>query len=358
MLSNGRNGSTPIADVVSDWVEPKTSLGFTIVNRGPRSRDQTIRAALESELVSGFATALELSRAVGASEKAVFEHLEHLRRSHAEHFDIEPASCRKCDFVFDTRERLRRPSRCPSCKSERLNPPRFRFLPPEAEEPHADHPVEIVQIEVGMLQNFCEVIACPRTGEAALVDPAFEVDRLLKVVRERQWTVTTILLTHTHDDHIAGLDEAAELTGALVRCHPIEVEIARSQAERVEAVDHEAWLQLGKSRVQALHTPGHTPGCVCWYFPEPGAIVTGDVLFVGSCGGVNYAQSDPAAGFYSLHHVLGRLPEMTRIYPGHDYGSTPTSTLAWERAHNPALTAPSLEAFCAHKGVPVPSKPS
>ena len=67
--------------------------------------------------------------------------------------------------------------------------------------------LEIVQLEVGLLQNFCEVIGCPQAREAALVDPAFEVDRLLRVAEERDWTVTTILLTHTHDDHIAGLDE-------------------------------------------------------------------------------------------------------------------------------------------------------
>ena len=69
--------------------------------------------------------------------------------------------------------------------------------------------LEVVQLEVGLLQNFCEVIGCPRTGEAALVDPAFEVDRLLRVAERRGWRVTTILLTHSHDDHVAGLDEAA-----------------------------------------------------------------------------------------------------------------------------------------------------
>ena len=69
--------------------------------------------------------------------------------------------------------------------------------------------LEIVQVEVGLLANFCEVIGCPATGEAALVDPAFEVDRLLREAHARGWRVTTIFLTHTHDDHVAGLDEAA-----------------------------------------------------------------------------------------------------------------------------------------------------
>lgn len=211
--------------------------------------------------------------------------------------------------------------------------------------------LEIVQIEVGLLQNLCEVIGCPETGEAALVDPAFEVDRLLRVAAERRWTIGTILLTHTHDDHIAGLDEAAAHTGAVVRCHPLEVEVARTLAPNVEPVLDGQWLEIGRGRVQALHTPGHVPGCVCWYLPESSAVITGDVLFVGSCGGVSYPGSDPVAMVDTLQRKLGSLPENTRIYPGHDYGKTPTSTLAWEFANNPALLADSVESFCAYKKV-------
>jgi glyoxylase-like metal-dependent hydrolase (beta-lactamase superfamily II) len=215
--------------------------------------------------------------------------------------------------------------------------------------------LQIEQIEVGLLQNFCEVIGCPETGEAALVDPAFEVDRLLRVARDRGWTVTTILLTHTHDDHVAGLDEAAAATGAVVRCHPAEVEVARSLAPRVEAAGDREWVHVGRGRIEALYTPGHTPGCICWHLPDSPAVITGDVLFVGSCGGVGYAGSDPTAMVDSLQRILGALPEETRIYPGHDYGKTPTSTLGWEYAHNPALLADTLERFCAYKNVPVPA---
>lgn len=220
--------------------------------------------------------------------------------------------------------------------------------------PQTGHALEVVQLEVGLLQNFCEVIGCPRTGVAALVDPAFEVDRLLKIAAERSWRVETILLTHTHDDHVAGLDEAFAETGATVRCHPTEVEVARRLAGRVEAVADGEDVWIGGGRMQAIWAPGHTPGCVCWWGPETKALITGDVLFVGSCGGVGYPGSDPVAMVDTLQRKLGGLPEETRVYPGHDYGKTPTSTLLWEFASNPALLADGVERFCAYKGVAVP----
>lgn len=209
--------------------------------------------------------------------------------------------------------------------------------------------LEIVQLEVGLLQNFCEVIGCPTTGEAALVDPAFEVDRLLAAAHARGWRITSILLTHTHDDHVAGLDEAFAATGALVRCHPLELEVASRFAARVEAVGDGEDVWIGRGRMRSIWAPGHTPGCVCWYGPETAALITGDVLFVGSCGGVSYAGSDVAAMVDTLQRKLGSLPEDTRVYPGHDYGKTPTSTLGWEFASNPALQAGDVAAFRAYK---------
>ncbi len=214
--------------------------------------------------------------------------------------------------------------------------------------------LEIVQVEVGLIQNFCEIIACPISKQAALVDPAFEVDRLLRISRERGWRVTQILITHSHEDHVAGLAEAVEATGARVRCHPYELDELRricGSDHEIEALADGARISIGSELVEAIHAPGHSPGCVCWYLPRPGALITGDVLYVGSCGSV----SDPRAMFETLQRRIANLPEWTRIYPGHDYGSRPTSTLGWELVHNPALAAASFAEFCAYKNIRPPA---
>ncbi len=211
----------------------------------------------------------------------------------------------------------------------------------------------VERIEVGLLHNVSEIVACPGTGAAALVDPAFEIDRILGRVRARGLRVEAILLTHTHDDHVAGLDEVVAATGAPVRCHPYEAARVRALGALAVPVEDGARIPVGHGFVEALYAPGHAPGCVCWYLPVERILMTGDVLFVGSCGGVSYPDSDPAAMYETLRRIAD-LPEDVRIFPGHDYGPTPTSTVGWEVARNPALQAPDLAAFCALKGVPVP----
>lgn len=222
---------------------------------------------------------------------------------------------------------------------------------------------ELLQVEVGLLGNFCTFVADDggvgdatperRGGEAAIVDPAFEGDRLLRIAAERSWRITTILVTHSHDDHVAAVDELAAATDAVIRCHPLEIGRVRAlvggSGERVVPVADGEVLKVGDVSVEAIYAPGHSPGCVCWSIPASPAVITGDVLYVGSCGSV----SDPAAFFATLQR-LSMLPEMTRVYPGHDFGDVPTSRLAWELVKNPAFAATSVEEFCVYKGIRPP----
>ena len=214
----------------------------------------------------------------------------------------------------------------------------------------------ILQYEVGLLQNFNELIADPRSGECAVVDPAFEVDRLLAEAKARGFRITTVLLTHTHPDHVEGLEELCAATAAVVRVGVGEADSARRHAPSarlVPIVDGET-VRLGEQTITALSTPGHTAAGTSYW--TAGAVITGDTLFVGGVGRTDFPGGDPATLFHSLQK-LAALPEETRVFPGHDYGATPTSTIAWERATNPYLRCATAEDFIALRTGRHPPRP-
>ena len=203
---------------------------------------------------------------------------------------------------------------------------------------------EVVQIEVGLLQNFCEILYCPETRAAAIVDPAWEVDTLLREVKRLDLTVQLALITHTHNDHIEGVDELCAKTGATVVVNPREAERVRAAGRTLaDAIDGRD-IAIGGRGVRALETRGHTVGGTCYL--ADGYVVTGDVLFVGGCGRTDFTGGDTAEMWQSLQRLM-RLPEQTRVYPGHNYGETATSTIAHETLTNPYLRCATFEEFRA-----------
>jgi glyoxylase-like metal-dependent hydrolase (beta-lactamase superfamily II) len=201
---------------------------------------------------------------------------------------------------------------------------------------------EVFQIEVGLLQNFCEILYCPETKEAAVVDPAWEVDTLLREARRLGVRITQVLVTHTHNDHIEGVDEMVAQTGATVVIHPHEASALSPSAQPRLLVSDRLDIAIGRRGVRALETFGHTVGGTCYL--ADGYVVTGDVLFVGGCGRTDFPGGDTAALWRSLQR-LAALPEETRVYPGHNYGDTPTSTISRELAENRFLRCPTYEDF-------------
>ena len=179
---------------------------------------------------------------------------------------------------------------------------------------------EVVQIEVGLLQNFCEILYCPETRVAAIVDPAWEVDRLLREVERLGLKVELALITHTHNDHIEGVGELVREDGRDGGRQPARGRracAARAHARRRgrrRATLRSAGAACARWRRAA--TPWAAPAT------SPTArIVTGDVLFVGGCGRTDFPGGDTAEMWQSLQRLM-RLPEETRVYPGHNYGET------------------------------------
>jgi hydroxyacylglutathione hydrolase len=215
---------------------------------------------------------------------------------------------------------------------------------------------EIVQIEVGLLQNFNELIADPATRECAVVDPAYEVDRLLKLAQERDWRITTVLVTHTHHDHVDGVAALCAATGAVARVGAGEAGPLKAAAPdaAIRPVADDEIIAIGNQSIRAISTPGHTIAGTSYYTGKE--VITGDTLFVGGCGRTDFPGGHAPTLWRSLQRIAA-LPEETRVYPGHDYGQTPTSTVGWERTTNPYLLCQTEEEFVALRTGAKPPRP-
>lgn len=200
-------------------------------------------------------------------------------------------------------------------------------------------------IEVGPEQNFVYLLSCKQTGVGAIVDPSLDVNKILKLANTAAIQVKNIFLTHTHHDHCMGVPEVVEATGAKIFVHGVEAERFQRLKDYfvVELKDGDT-VPLGEVRLEVIHTPGHTPGGVSFYHEPTKRLITGDCLFVGYCGRADFAESDPDALWRSLQR-LAELPDDTVIYPGHNYGVTPTSTIGDEKANNPYYQCASAEEF-------------
>jgi hydroxyacylglutathione hydrolase len=196
--------------------------------------------------------------------------------------------------------------------------------------------LQIVQIAAGEMANFSYLIYCPATRRGLGVDPSFAPEAMLEKIRELDLTLELLINTHGHRDHCAGNAEVLTATGTKLAGHPLDVPDADL------ALEDGSRIFLGKGFVDVLHTPGHTPGSITLH--PPGALITGDTLFVTWVGRADLPGSDVRALYLSLRR-LAALPPKTRIYPGHDYGPVPVSTIGYELEHNPFLHCPDLKSF-------------
>lgn len=204
------------------------------------------------------------------------------------------------------------------------------------------------QIEVGLMQNFNYLIGDPITKECVYIDPAWEVDRVLKIAEHDGYRITKILLTHHHFDHVEGVPEVVSRTGASVCIHADDRDALEVEDVPVILLKEGDSFSLGSLHFKVIHTPGHTPGSVCYHLTtddDPvGHLFTGDTLFQGNCGRSDLPGGDPKILYQSLNRLKGFEPSI-KVYPGHDYGSKPVSTISYEKSYNPTLKVRTFQEF-------------
>ena len=218
-----------------------------------------------------------------------------------------------------------------------------------------DDAVYLKQMELGPMQNFVYLVGDPVARECVVVDPAWEIDAIVDRAAADDMTIIGALVTHTHQDHVGGslaswgmpgrVPGVEELLGrvrAKVYVHKAEREFLTGFGSDLVKVDNHDTLRVGRLTLTFLHTPGHTPGSQC--FLVDGRFVSGDTLFIGSCGRTDLPGSDPSEMYYSLTQRLGALPDEIVLLPGHNYGGL-ASTLGAERRENPFMRFAALGDF-------------
>jgi len=205
----------------------------------------------------------------------------------------------------------------------------------------------VKQIKLSKMAIFCYMVADEKTKTCGLIDPAFETDKILSEAKRDGFRVTHIINTHCHADHTAGNAAVKSATGARILIH-------RADAAKLNSMMNSAFARvlggrgspkadilledgdiigIGKTNLKVLLTPGHTPGGICLF--NDGHLFTGDTLFVGGIGRTDLPGGSLNQLVASIKKKIYPLPDPTIIWPGHDYGVRPSSTVEYEKRTNP-----------------------
>ena len=184
--------------------------------------------------------------------------------------------------------------------------------------------------------NFSYLIGDEGSGLAAVADPSGNQRTIIRHLKKKGLRLVYVFLTHSHPDHTFGTDYLTKKTGAKVVAHEssrVRIDLAAEDGQK---------MKLGGLTIEIMHTPGHTPDGICVI--ADGKIMTGDTLFVRECGRTDLSGGDPVEMYDSLNRIKA-LPEDMEVWPGHDYGPKPSSTIGEEVRENYTLEQRILEEF-------------
>ncbi len=184
----------------------------------------------------------------------------------------------------------------------------------------------VYQLQVGNMQNFTYVLEDEETKESVVIDPSWDLELVLETIERNDLKVKYIINTHHHFDHTIGNDAMVNHTKSKILQHEsstLKNDVRISDGEKIT---------FGKSELIVIHTPGHSKDSVC--LVGDGKIFSGDTLFVGNCGRIDLPGGSAKELYHSLFDILYKLDDDLVLYPGHNYGSSPHSTIGKEKKTN------------------------
>jgi len=197
--------------------------------------------------------------------------------------------------------------------------------------------LKVYQIEVGSMQNFTYILADEETDDAIVLDPSWDIEEIQKIIEKNNFNVKYIINTHHHFDHTIGNEALARITNAKIIQHN-----ASTLKNDMKVSDGDK-IKFGNSEMTVFHTPGHSKDSICLVGDRK--IFSGDTLFVGNCGRVDLPGGSAKELYHSLFDIICKMDEKLDLYPGHNYGSSPSSTLGKEKKTNFVLQPRTEQEF-------------
>ena len=202
------------------------------------------------------------------------------------------------------------------------------------------------QLEIGPMENFIYLIGDKNTKECVIVDPAWEVNQVLRTAEADGMKITAGLATHYHYDHTNGIQDLLAKVGCKIYIHKDDAPYLKDLQKEITKVESGEKLRVGNIEITFIHTPGHTPGSQC--FLVNNRLVSGDTLFINACGRCDMPGGNAEEMYRSLSK-LSELDDKVILFPGHNYSDAPTSTIGLEKKENPYLQCKTLQDFLAFR---------
>ncbi len=199
------------------------------------------------------------------------------------------------------------------------------------------------QMEIGPMENFVYFVGDAATREVLVVDPAWQVDTILRVAKEEGLTIKGALVSHYHFDHTNGIEELLAAVDCPIYVNKNDVPYLDCSPSQIKPLSGADKIKVGAVEVECVHTPGHTPGSQC--FHVRGHLISGDTLFIGACGRTDLPGGKAEDLYYSLTQKLAKFDDATVLCPGHNYADRATTTMGDEKRTNPYLLVDSLQNF-------------